>query len=88
MISKIDHLLKSDEFRLFARPSGDIDKAVKMLPETTPDFLQDRFKTYLGISEHINPADQSEYRSLINEYTAFLKVFIKTLKTMRDEVKA
>lgn len=87
LISKIDHIIKSDEFRLFSRPSGEIDKAVQMLPSITPDFLLDRYKTHLQLSEVISPADLKEYHALINEYGSFCKTFMKTLKHMRDSLK-
>ncbi len=87
LTSKIDHIIKSDEFRLFSRPSGEIDKAVQMLPQASSDFLLDRYKTTLNLSEEVDPADASENKAVINEYTAFCKTFMKTLKHMRDSVK-
>lgn len=87
LVSKVDHLLKSDEFRLFTRPSGEIDKAVKMLPETTPDFLLQRFKTALQVNENLDNYQLNENKSLINDYQSFCKTFIKTLKHMRDQMK-
>lgn len=87
MTSKMDHIMKSDEFRLFSRPSGEIDKTVQMLPAITPDFLLERFKSQLQISEVVSPSDSNKYRTLINDYQSFCKNFMKTLKFMRDSVK-
>jgi hypothetical protein len=87
MTSKMDHIMKSDEFRLFSRPSGEIDKAVQMLPTVSPDFLLERYKSQLQISEEISSSDSNKYRTLINDYQSFCKNFMKTLKFMRDSVK-
>eukprot|EP00344_Euplotes_crassus_P011608 CAMPEP_0197005584 /NCGR_PEP_ID=MMETSP1380-20130617/30092_1 /TAXON_ID=5936 /ORGANISM="Euplotes crassus, Strain CT5" /LENGTH=402 /DNA_ID=CAMNT_0042424773 /DNA_START=9 /DNA_END=1217 /DNA_ORIENTATION=+ len=87
LTSKIDHIIKSDEFRLFSRPSGEIDKAVQMLPQASADFLLDRYKTKLNLAEEVDSAEVAENRSVINEWTAFCKTFMKTLKHMRDSIK-
>lgn len=87
LISKDEALIKSDEFRLFSRPSGEIDKSVQMLPSVTPDFLLDRYKTQLQMSEVADHASAADHKNLINDYVAFCKTFMKTLKYMRDSIK-
>jgi hypothetical protein len=87
MTSKMDHIMKSDEFRLFSRPSGEIDKAVQMLPAITPDFLLERYKNQLEISEEVTKRESNDNKTLINDYQSFIKNFMKTLKFMRDSVK-
>lgn len=87
LTSKIEHLAKSDEFRLFSRPSADIEKALQMLPAVTADFLLDRFKSQLNVEENIEAQTAKEHQIVINEYASFWKVFMKTLKHMREEIK-
>lgn len=87
LTSKIDHIIKSEEFRLFSRPSGEIDKTMKMLPAVSPDYLLERYKNQLQISDETDPADIKEYQALINDYASFCKSFMKTLQFMRDAIK-
>ena len=87
LISKIDHLLKSDEFRLFSRPSGEIDKTVQMLPQVTPDFLLERYKSQLKLDEDVDPVKLKENIATINEYSSFCRTFLKVMKQVRDNMK-
>lgn len=87
LTSKIDHIMKSDEFRLFSRPSGEIDKAAALLPAVSPDFLLERYKNNLNLSEEVDAHDQVDNKALINDYQSFCKTFMKTLKHMRDSTK-
>lgn len=50
-IGLMPHLLNSDEFKLFARPSGDIEKMLNMMPKLTPDAIVQRFKHQLHVDE-------------------------------------
>jgi sorting nexin-1/2 len=87
MIGKDEHLIKSDEFRLFSRVSGEIEKSIQMLPAITPDFLLDRYKTPLKMVEGSDLEVKAEYKNIITDYSAFCKTFMKTLKYMRDSIK-
>lgn len=87
LVSKIEHIVKSDEFRLFSRPSGEIDKTMLMLPAVTADFLLERYKSQLHMTEDANSTELKEFQTTINEYNTFCKTFMKTLKYMRDIIK-
>lgn len=87
LTSKIEHIIKSDEFRLFSRPSGEIDKAAQLLPSCNPDFLHERFKNQLSLSDEVEAHEASDNKALINDYQSFCKTFMKTLKYMRDAIK-
>lgn len=50
-IGQLPHLLNSDEFKLFARPSGEIEKMLAMMPKQSPLQLVERFKLQLNIDE-------------------------------------
>lgn len=50
-ISKENHLITSDTFKAFSRPSGEIEKMLNMHPKPTPEIIVDRFKSVLHIDE-------------------------------------
>lgn len=87
LICRIGHIIKSDEFRLFSRPSGDVEKTMIMLQVQTPESILERLTTEFELPEEENPSKSEEYRSIINEYRAFIKKIVPILKTLRDQVK-
>lgn len=52
IIGKNSHLLNSDTFKAFSRPSGEVEKVLAMHPKPTPDLIIERFKTTLFIDEY------------------------------------
>ncbi len=56
-MAKNPHLLNSDTFKVFARPSGDIEKTLKMHPIPSPENLVERYKSVLHVDEF--PSDAS-----------------------------
>lgn len=81
------HIIRSDEFRLFSRPSGDIEKAIEALPPITPEFYLERFTTEFEFPEEENEQEAQENVALINAYQAFIKKILPILKTIRDNIK-
>ena len=50
-VANLPHILNSDEFKIFSRPSGDVEKMLNMLPKMTPEALVERYKLSLHIDE-------------------------------------
>lgn len=83
-IGTLPHLLNSDEFRLFARPSGEIEKMLAMMPRITPDLIVERYKTALHVDEFPDDFLVKQCREVINEFNAFCKKILPTLKAIRE----
>lgn len=84
---RISYLIKSEEFKWFARPSGEIDKGLDALPKITPELLLERLTQEYEFTEEDDDREITENQSLINSYSVFIKNIAPVLKTMRDKVK-
>lgn len=84
-LSKHPHLLNSDEFKLFARPSGEIEKMLAMMPRMTPSMLVERYKHSLHIDEFPDEFLVKQCREVINEFNSFTKKVLPTLKVVREQ---
>lgn len=83
-VGAIPHILNSDEFKIFSRPSGDIEKMLNMLPKMTPSALVERYKHSLHIDEFPDEFLAKQCREVINEFGAFCKKVLPTLKALRE----
>ena len=83
-IGGLPHLLNSDEFKIFSRPSGDIEKILAMLPKMTPSALVERYKSVLHIDEYPDDFLVKQCREVINEFGSFCKKVLPTLKALRE----
>lgn len=83
-VGALPHILNSDEFKIFSRPSGDIEKMLAMLPKMTPQALVERYKTVLFIDEFPDEFLVKQCREVINEFGAFCKKVLPTLKALRE----
>lgn len=81
----LPHLLNSDEFKLFARPSGEIEKMLAMMPKLTPDAIVQRYKHALHVDEFPDEFLVKQCREVINEFGAFCKKILTTLKVVREQ---
>lgn len=84
-VGNLPHLLNSDEFKLFARPSGEIEKMLAMMPKLTPDAIVQRFKHSLHVDEFPDEFLVKQCREVINEFSAFCKKILPTLKVVREQ---
>jgi hypothetical protein len=79
------HLLNSDEFKLFARPSGEIEKMLAMMPRLTPDAIVQRYKHGLNVDEFPDEFLVKQCREVINDFSAFCKKILTTLKVVKEQ---
>lgn len=84
-LGNLPHLLNSDEFKLFARPSGEVEKMLAMLPKMTPSALVERYKLTLHIDEFPDDFLVKQCREVIGEFAGFCKKIIPTLKALREQ---
>lgn len=87
LICRIPYIIKSDEFKCFSRPSGEIDKALDSLPKVTPKSLYERLTIEFEFTEQEDYEEQHENVSMINAYSIFIKKILPILKTMMAKIK-
>jgi hypothetical protein len=86
-IGEIPHLINSKEFQIFARPSGEIDKQLAALQQMTPQLLKERLEEELDISPGLDEFLVKQSREAVNDFGAFLKRIVTTLKTIKDHTE-
>lgn len=79
-LEKQPHLLNSEEFKLFSRPTGEIDIMLSLLPKQDPDILIERYKTNLQLSDTIDENLVKQSKEEIEEFSIFAKNMIAVLK--------
>jgi len=84
-VGACSYLLNSDEFKLFARPSGEIEKMLSMMPKQTPDSVVDRFKVHLHVDEFPDDFLVKQCKEVINDFGSFCKKILPTLKVVREQ---
>lgn len=87
LICRIPYIIKSDEFKCFSRPSGEIDKALDSLPKVTPKSLYERLTIEFEFIEQEDYEEQHENMSIINAYSIFIKKILPILKTIMAKIK-
>lgn len=86
-IGTIPHLVNSQEFKIFARPAGDIQACINMLPPLNPELLKERLEKELDISPGIDESLFKESREAVNDFAAFLKKITNTLKSIKEQAE-
>lgn len=84
---RIKHIVSSDEFILFSRPSGDFDKMINTLPKEDAKFLLNRVRNEFKFEEEDNPSEAQENMEAIQNYENYIKRIAPLLKNMKDRVK-
>jgi sorting nexin-1/2 len=86
-IGEYPHLINSNEFRCFSRPAGDVQASLNILSPMTPQLLKERLETELKISPGIEEFVVKESREAVNEFGAFIKKILPTLKAIREQAE-
>lgn len=86
-ISKIPHLINSDEFQRFSKPSGDITATLSGLGHISPVDLKERLEKELGVSPEQDEGYVNQCREQVNDFQSFLKKIVPTLKTIREQAE-
>lgn len=86
-IAKIPHLVNSDEFSRFSKPAGDITATLSALGPINPVDLKERLEKELDVSPEQDEATVNQCREQVNDFQAFLKKMVPTLKTIREQAE-
>ena len=88
LIGRNPHLLNSDTFKAFSRPSGEVEKVLAMHPKPTPEIIIERYKTALFIDEFPDESLVRQSKDTINEFSAFCKRVAPVLMKIKKQAAA
>lgn len=83
--SKLDFLINGEEFLVFSRPNGDIEKNLAKLPLKVPTATQiERMQSATDIKErNYDLSEKERFNLAILDFTIFAKKVIPQLKAMK-----
>ena len=84
-IASHPHLLNSDTFKAFSRPSGEVPKVLAMHPKPTPENIIERYKTHLHIDEYPDEGIIRQSKDIISDFSAFCKRIAPVLMKIKKE---
>jgi hypothetical protein len=72
--AKYEYLLNSEEFLLFSRPNGDIEKMLAKINKIPTQTIIERVRTVTDINEkRYDISDKESYKNSLVEFTVFSK---------------
>lgn len=87
VLGENEFLVHSEEFKVFSRHNGNIEKVFKVLPRLTPDILLKRFESCLKYTEAPDSSQTKNWITEINEFSSFSKKAQNMLKELREKTK-
>jgi hypothetical protein len=86
-LSVFGFIINSEEFKVFSRPAGDIEKGFSKLPPLGYGAIVERMRLVLEIEEHMyDPVMKDELNVQSVEFMAFSKQILPFLKNMQNEI--
>lgn len=67
-LGKIDYLVESKEFQIFARDKGDIEKIFNALPKQTAMNILEKYRLNFNVDEDQDSFQLTKYKETINEF--------------------
>lgn len=87
-LARHDYLINSEEFLIFSRPNGDIEKNLSSLKKLPTPSLCDRLSTSLDVKErNYDLTEKEQFNNTIIEFSYFAKKVVPQLKTMKKVIK-
>ena len=86
--TKYEYLLNSEEFLLFSRPNGDIEKMLAKINKIPTQTIIERVRTVTDINEkRYDISDKESYKNSLVEFTVFSKKVTAQMKQIKDLVE-
>lgn len=85
VLAENDFLIHSEEFKIFSRHNGNIEKVFKVLPILTSESLLKRFQSCLDLTDIPDATRIKHWTSEINEFNAFGKKAQALLKDLKEK---
>jgi hypothetical protein len=80
--------LNSEEFLIFSRPNGDIEKILDRLPMLPTSSLLERMRASTGINEtKYDLVDKERMHNLLVEFQYFSKKTMTIMKTLKKSLE-
>jgi hypothetical protein len=87
-IAKYDFLMNSEEFVLFSRPNGDIEKMLAKIPRLPTQTIIERIRTVTEINEkRYDMVDKERYHNTLIEFNFFFKKILAQMKAIKDLIE-
>jgi sorting nexin-1/2 len=64
--AKFEFILESQEFKIFARQSGEVGETLEKLGAQTPGQILDKYRNCFKVTEEIDNSEVARYREKIN----------------------
>jgi hypothetical protein len=84
-LAENEFLVQSEEFKIFSRHTGNIEKVFKLLPQLTSEALLKRFQSCLDLTDIPDASRIKHCTSEINEFNAFGKKAQALLKDLKEK---
>ena len=86
---KYDFLINSDEFLLFSRPNGDVEKLLTKLPKMPTSAIIERVRKVTDINEKLyDLTDKERFHNALIEFSYFAKKVLSQLKAMKKSIES
>jgi len=86
-LCKYDYLIYSQEFKIFARDKGDVEKVLAQLPRQTPMMILEKYRLNFQVQEERPAAEVAKYKESIREFQSFVKRALSVMEHQKDQLK-
>ncbi len=86
-LAKYDFIINSEEFSLFSRPNGDVEKLLSKLPKMPTGVIVERMRKGADINERMyDMTEKEKYNNLIVDCSFVIKKVLPHIKTMKKSI--
>ena len=84
---RVSYIIRSEEFKIFSRPTGEVDRLFEQLPTVTPEYIFERLTTELELRIEEDESKAIENQEAIQKYSEFIAKILPVLSSIRDKIK-
>jgi sorting nexin-1/2 len=86
-ISKFEYLTHSQEFKVFARDRGDVEKILSQLPKQSPMMILEKYRLNFKVDENRDATEISKMKEGIRDFHSFVKRALSVMEHQKDQLK-
>lgn len=86
-ISKYEYLIFSQEFKIFTRDHGDIEKVLLQMPRQTPMMILEKYRLNFQLEENRQGSEVAKFKENIREFQSFVKRALSVMEHQKDQMK-
>ena len=72
-LAKFKFIIDSEEFNMFSRGQGEVNKALENKPKQRPLEILEKYRLNFKIDEDQDNSEMQKYRDKINNFTSFIR---------------